>query len=103
MINFIEEALDEVALAVEPLAKAGLPAPIALGRDVGRGALVLDQFTDAVGVIVLVREHDGRRAEMIEQRVGDLPVMRLPSGQAEPDREALRIDNDVDLRREPAA
>jgi hypothetical protein len=43
------------------------------------------------------------RAEMIEQRVGDLPVMRLPSGQAEPDREALRIDNDVDLRREPAA
>jgi hypothetical protein len=43
------------------------------------------------------------RAEVVEQRVGDLPVMRLPCGQAEPDREPLRIDDDVNLCREPAA
>ena len=29
--------------------------------------------------------------------------MRLPSGQAEPDREALRIDDRVDFGREPAS
>jgi hypothetical protein len=29
--------------------------------------------------------------------------MRLPSRQAEPDRELLRIDDDVNLDREPAA
>jgi hypothetical protein len=40
---------------------------------------------------------------MVEQRVGDLPVVRLSGGQAEPDREALRVDDDVDLGREPAA
>jgi len=40
---------------------------------------------------------------MVEQRVGDLPVMCLACGQAEPDREALRVDDDVDLGREPAA
>lgn len=40
---------------------------------------------------------------MVEQRIGNLPVMRLPGGQAESDREALRIDYDVDLGREPAA
>jgi hypothetical protein len=40
---------------------------------------------------------------VVEQCVGDLPVMRLPGGQAEPDREALRVDDDVDLCREPAA
>jgi hypothetical protein len=40
---------------------------------------------------------------MIEQCVCDLPVMRLPCGQAESDREALRVDADVDLGREPAA
>ncbi len=40
---------------------------------------------------------------MVEQRIGDLPVVRLPSGQAEPDRKALRVDDDVDLGREPAA
>jgi len=45
-----EEALDEVALAVEPLAEAGFPAPVALGRDVGRCALILDQLSDAVGM-----------------------------------------------------
>ena len=40
---------------------------------------------------------------MIEQAVYDLPVVRLPWGEAEPDREPLRIDDDVDLGREPAA
>jgi hypothetical protein len=40
---------------------------------------------------------------MVEQRVGDLPVMRLPCRQAEPDREPLRVHDDVDLGREAAA
>jgi hypothetical protein len=40
---------------------------------------------------------------VVEQRVGDLPVVRLPGGQPQPDREALRVDDDVDLGREPAA
>jgi len=96
-------ALDQVALAIEPLAEAELPAPVALGRDVGRGALVLDQLADAIGVVGLIRQHDGSRDEMVEQRVGDLPVMRLPCRQAEPDREPLRVDDDVDLCREPGA
>jgi len=98
-----KEPLDEIALAVEPLAEGRLPLAVALRRDVGRGAFVLDQFADAAGVVGLVCQHDGARAEMVEQRVGDLPVMRLPGGQAEPDREALRVDDDVDLGREPAA
>ena len=74
-----------------------------MGRDVGRGALLLDHLADEVGIIGLVRQHDGARAEMIEQAVGDLPVVRLASGQTEPDREASRVDDDVDLGREPAA
>ncbi|EQB11183.1 hypothetical protein RLDS_25135 [Sphingobium lactosutens DS20] len=40
---------------------------------------------------------------MVEQPVSDLAVVRLPCGQAEPDREALRVDDNVDLGREPAA
>jgi hypothetical protein len=98
-----EEPLDQIALAVEPLAEAGLPAPVALGRDVRGGTLLLNQFTDAVGIVGLVRQHDGARAKMVKQCVGDLPVMRLSCRQAEPDREALRVDNDMDLGREPAA
>lgn len=98
-----EEPLDQIALAVEPLAEAGFAAAVALRRDVGRGTLPLDQAADAVSVIGLVCQHDGMRAEMVEVRVGDLPVMRLSRCQAEPDREALRVDNDMDLGRESAA
>jgi len=57
---------------------------------------------DAVGIEGLVHQHDGARAEMVKQCGGDLPVMRLPCRQSEPDREALRVDNDMDLGREPA-
>ena len=63
----------------------------------------LDQFADAVCVIGLVGQQYRARAEMIEQAVDDLAIVRLSSGQAEPDREPLRIDDDVDLGREPAA
>ena len=65
--------------------------------------LILDHFADAIGVVGLVGQHDGTRAEVIEQTVCDLAVVCLSGSQAEPDRQALRVDNDVDLCREPAA
>jgi hypothetical protein len=65
--------------------------------------LPLDQFTDAVSVVGLVGQHNGVRAEMVEKRVNDLPVVRLPCRQAEPDREPLRVDDRVDFGRETAA
>jgi hypothetical protein len=40
---------------------------------------------------------------MIKQSVGDLPAMRLSCGQAEPDRQPLRIDDDVDFGCKPAS
>lgn len=80
-----------------------VPAPVAFRWDVGRGALILDQLSDAIGVICLVGQHDRAQAEVIEQAVSDLPVMRLSHHQAEPDREPLRVDHDVDPGREPAA
>lgn len=40
---------------------------------------------------------------MIEQTVGSLPIMALPGGQAQPNREALLVDDRVDFGREPAS
>ncbi|KQN07973.1 hypothetical protein ASE85_17225 [Sphingobium sp. Leaf26] len=40
---------------------------------------------------------------MVEQIVGSLSVMGLPNGQAQPDREALPIDDRMDFGREPAS
>jgi hypothetical protein len=42
------------------------------------------------------------RSKMIEEAIDDLAVMRLARG-SEPDRKALRVDDDVDLCRWPGA
>lgn len=103
VFELAEEALDQVAFAVEPFGKARLPLSVNLGRNVGRGALLLDQRAEAISVVSLVGQHDRAGAEMVEQLVSDLAVMRLASGQPKPDREALRVDDGVDFGREPAA
>jgi hypothetical protein len=65
-------------------------------------ALLLYRFAEAVGVIGFV-DHDGVRAQLTEQRVGDFTVARLSCGQAEPDRQAFRVDDGVDLGCESAS
>ena len=79
-----EEPLGQVPLAVEPLAEAGFPLMVALGRDVRRGTL--GSSRGAAGVISLGRQHNGERGKMIEQPVGHLAVMGLSYRQGEPDR-----------------
>ena len=54
MLHLAEEALDEVALALEHLAEAGFPFAIGFGGDVRHCTLRLDQIADPVGVISLV-------------------------------------------------
>lgn len=82
MFQLGEEPLDQVALAVQPLAEARLPLAVALGREVRRRTLLLDQFADLVSVVGLVGQHDGVWPKMIEQAISDLPVVGLPGGQA---------------------
>lgn len=64
---------------------------------------VLDQRADAVSFVSRIRQHDGTRAEVVKHRVCDLFVVCLSCRQAAPDREALRVNDNVDLGREPAA
>lgn len=103
MFEFVEEALDEVALAVERLAEAVLPLAVRFGRDVRHRVLGLDQLADAVRIIPLVGEQDRVRSKPVEQRVGGPAVMDLTGGEAQPDRPALCVDERVDLGREPAS
>lgn len=60
MLQLGKEAFDQVALTIEPLAEARLPAPVAFGLDIGCGTLVLDELADSVGIVGLVRQHDVR-------------------------------------------
>ncbi|GAA4765853.1 hypothetical protein GCM10023306_09650 [Novosphingobium ginsenosidimutans] len=40
---------------------------------------------------------------MVKQIVSGLPIVALPCGQAQPDREALPVDDRMDFGREPAS
>jgi hypothetical protein len=103
VLQFAEEALDEVAFSVERLAEAGLASAIGLGRNVRFGALAFDQGADAIGIIGFVGDKDRAGAQAIEQRVGGRCVVGVACGEAEPNRQSLGIDKGVDLGRQAAA
>jgi hypothetical protein len=86
VLQFAEEALDEVAFSVERLAEAGLASAIGLGRNVRCGALAFDQGADAIGIIGLVGDEDRAGPQAIEQRVGRRCVMGVACSETEPDR-----------------
>ncbi len=98
-----EEALDQVLLAVEPCAEVGFRPPVSLGRDVRERALFAESRPDTVDIVCLVCEHDCSATNMVKQIVSGLPIMALSSGKAQPDWEALRVDNRVDFGREAAS
>ena len=98
-----EEALDQIALSVEPCAEVGFRPPIGLWRDVGERPFVAEGCPYTVGIIGLVRQHDCSGDDMIEQIISRLPIMALPGGQAQSDREALPVDDRVDFGRKPAS
>ncbi len=62
------------AASVEGLAKAGFPDAIALGRDVGDRALVLDQVADAVAVIGAVGMDNAAPGQGVQQVLGGAAV-----------------------------
>ena len=101
-LELAEEALDLIAFAVERLAETGLSLAVRFGGDVGHRALAFDQLADGVAVIRLVAQHDRARLQPVEECQRSGCVVRLACCQAEPDREALPIDDRMDLDRETA-
>ena len=103
ILQFVEEALDAVPLAVKRLLPAVLAFASGAVRNVGDGALSTDAGAHAVGVIALVGEDDGARFEPFEQGLGCSDVVVVARRDQQLDRPALGVDTRVDLRREPAS
>lgn len=98
-----EHALDGVAFAIEGGREAVFPAPVDLGRDVRRGAQVLDFASNGIAVVALVATQDRGRGHLVEQRVGGDAIRDLAAGQEESDWAAERVCERVDFGRPPAA
>ena len=102
MLELVEEALDEVALAIEgEVGRSGLLA-VGLRRDDRRDVTPLERFDERVGVISLVGDQS-LGPEAFEQRLGLRDVGGLPRRQRQRDRVAERIDDSMDLGRQAAA
>lgn len=97
MFEFIEEALDGVALTVDPCAEGEGFDPVGHGADIGPRAAPIHLFAQGVAVVSPVGEKDVARLERSQHVSGRASVVSLAFGQLEADRSAFSIDKGVDL------
>ena len=98
----VEETLDEIAFGVEREVASARRLAVGLAGDYRLDAAHGQGFDEAVGVVTLVGD-DGLRLDFGEQRFGLGDVVSLTAGQADRQRIAERVDDGVDLGRQPAA
>lgn len=97
MLEFAEEALDEIASAVERGLDCALDDAVPLGRDVGAASLGWDEVDDGAGVVAAIGDQRlGGRQAVKQSRDGRL-VGGLARRDQQPDRQAVLIDDRVDL------
>jgi hypothetical protein len=97
VLELVEEALDEVAQAVDGVIDGSLVGAVALGRDVRLRSVLGNQLDDCPGVVAAIGDGVAGRLEAIEQGRNGSLVGGLARCQHEPDRQAVGIDDDVDL------
>ena len=102
LLQLVEEALDEVAFAVDGLFPAVLLLTVRPVWNIGDGALSTNAGSYAVGIVALVGNDDGARLEPFEQGLSAGDVVVVARRDQEADRPAFRVDARVDFRREPA-
>jgi len=96
MLELVEEALDQVTVAVE----LGIDRPhdlhIALRRDVGGGAAGCEQIDDGAGAVAAVGDGIARGPQAIDEGRQRGLVGRLAGRQDQSNREAIAIDDGMD-------
>ncbi len=97
VFEFVEEALDEVALAVERRVDGALALAVTLGRDVRPGAMRDEQFEDGAGVVAAIGDDIAGRSQPFDQRRHGGLVGGLAGCEHEADWQAAAIDHGVDL------
>lgn len=98
----VEETLDEVALGVKREITFAAHFAVGFGWDHRLDSAHGQGFDEAVGVVTLVGDED-LRLDFGQQRFGLGDVVNLTAGQADRQRVAERVDDGVDLGRQPAA
>ena len=102
VLEFVEEALDEIAFAVERVVTCTLYFTVGLGRDHGDDFPSREGVEQRIGIVSLVADQ-GVRIGAIDQRLRASQIVDLPWREHQFDRIAKGIDERVDFCRQPTA
>ncbi len=97
MLEFVEEALDQVSIPVEEGAEGGDPHPAGHGFDVGPGALVVQRLAQGVAVIGPISKQNLPRPELSQHVLRALAVVGLSFAELERDWQAMSVDKGMDF------
>ncbi len=93
----IEEAFDEIALAVEPWRKTKALVAVGPIGDVGPHTPGRSGLADGVAVIALVAQQSGALGDVCDQRFGFAGIVNLTTGQSQADRTSLSVDKSMEF------
>ena len=102
MLDFVEEALDEIALAVEREITIARHLAVGFRRDHWSDGPLIECVDQRIGVVSLVAD-ERTRIGIFEQRLSASQVMVLPWRQHQAARIAQGIDESVDFGGQSAA
>jgi hypothetical protein len=97
VLELAEEALDEVASAVEGRVDATLDLAIAAGRDVSLAPACPHEVEDGLGIIAAIGDERLGRRQVGEQSRGNCLVGGLPWADREAQRQPGLADDGVDF------
>ena len=103
VLELVEEALDAVPRSVQEGAEGGFVEPAGQRLDVGEDAPCRHVLAEKVAVVGAVGDQDLAGAEALKHVGGAPAVVSLSLGQLQGDRQAVGIDEGVDLGGQPAS
>jgi hypothetical protein len=102
VFDFVEEPLDEIALAIECEVAKPMNKPVRLGRNDGNCTVCCDQFHNGIAVVTLVGQHIAC-ANIFQQWLGLGAVGDIAGCQDQANGIAQRIAQGVEFCGQPAA
>ena len=102
VLELVEEAFDEIALAVQVIGHRALLPAVPLGRDVAARAMVGNAFEDGAGVAAAVGDGVPGQLKAVKEGGHGSLVGGLARGEREAARQAKAVDDDMDFGAQPA-
>src|SRR4030095_5529316 len=96
VLQLVEEALDEIALAIDRVGAGAVNEPAAEAWNMGSCSGLTDEIENGVAVIAAVGDNVASRHQIPQEFRHDALVVRLPCAQNDANRQTIVIYDRVD-------